>query len=131
MQLKGPLASVSRKDLNASVRALLPKLKEKGLEPSIEYLKHNIKYSKYIPYTKYKSGLCAHAGHVSARRPIKCYLYLLNFLKGLRGSLGEKKVDQIIINQSTYLNPKGTRKGGRGRQSREDSRLYRAIILTK
>ena len=60
MQLKGPLASVSRKDLNASVRALLPKLKEKGLEPSIEYLKHNIKYSKYIPYTKYKSGLCAH-----------------------------------------------------------------------
>ena len=129
--LKGVYSTCSKKDLNACTPILFKKLNNKGLEDTIKYFEKLLNNFEYIPYRKHLKGLSHHSNLGPSRRPIKCYKYIIEVLKGMRGVLSSRKdlvVSHVLINTSGK-GPKGVRKGGRGRRYLEDSLRHRITLV--
>lgn len=106
----------------------------------LNYLFTSFKYMYdnkiYIKYYRNLVGLSHHNGMSSARRPLKCYLYCMEYLKGLRGFIDylEKKMNynytikQALVNQTGQKHPGGYRKCSKGRAYTEDRAKYNLVL---
>jgi len=148
--LNGDFRKVSRKDLLACSNHIQKLVKDYSKKfsstdekaPSVlEFLLYNFKKlydnMEYIAYKKHLSGLGHHAGLASARRPIKCYLYCIEYFKGLIGHFKYLKdsnlscaISRVMVNQSHSNFNIGARKRSRGRAVREDATKHRITLET-
>lgn len=129
--LRAVYSTCSKKDLNACTPILYKKLSSVGLEKTITHFQDLRDNFTYIPYTKHLKGLSHHCNLGPSRRPIKCYKYIIEVLKNLRGELNlieSHKLNHVIINTSSK-GPKGARKCGRGRRYPEDSLKHRLLFV--
>ena len=127
--LKGPFQSLSKKDLLACSK-VLKKVLPNGLEKAIEHFKTLILKNTYIPYQKHLTGLSHHAGLGPSRRPVKCYKYVVSYLKNLRGALNNLKytLEGVLINETTNKRNIGVIRCARGRRYRKDARNYNLFL---
>lgn len=127
--LKGGWTRCSKKDLKACAMELKKILNNKPFEDCITHFKKLKENQGYISYKENLKGLSHHQNKGCARRPLKSYGYVIDFLKGLRGSLKhleDKKVkiifNEVIINNSGTYKPRGTK------EKRTTLQMYRFLI---
>lgn len=130
--ISGCYSAISKKDLNACTPIVHKKLNSSSLEQTITHFQTLKSKFQYIPYSKHLKGLSHHSNLGPSRRPVKCYNYVIEVLKGMRGAFStyESKpvINHVLINTSAK-GPKGARKGGRGRRFPEDSLKHKILLI--
>ena len=121
-----------KKDLVACAKVLINKLRKKGLEDTLKVFENYIKNNQYIPYTKHLRGLAHHQGLGPARRPLKTYKYVIEFLKGLRGVIEKVEKSESFSYLEVLINQRSRRKGillkSKGRAYLKDKKQFNLIL---
>ena len=133
IRIKGPYASVSRKDLKNLAWYLksYESRRQRTYKDSSKRINHLITHQEPIPYRFHLKGVSHRPGLGPGRTPMKCYRYLQQVFKCQKGLLDKTltmKLHRVLIQGSTSKLRGGYRRASRGRAYPTERKKHRVVL---
>lgn len=129
---RGPFKNLSRKDLRNllfHLNRMCSKLKNvqdnEKIEKRVRYLNE---HQLPIPYKFHKTGAGNRRGGIVGRCPLKCYRYMIDFLKNFRVEFRDSLMHRFYIESSSARRAGGYRRAARGSLTVSDRVVYRVVL---